>query len=93
MSNILNTASFDQFTDFKTVDEKLYKVVGDNYDYPVLLCQFEDMKEWQAHDNGVSFIANDTLYFYSDLYGVKPIVKNLEFNYNYKNITHFIREE
>ena len=77
---------------FKTVDQKLYKVVGDNYDYPVLLCQFEDMKEWQAHDDGVSFIVNDTLYFYSDFYGLKPILINSEFQYNSENIYHFIRE-
>ena len=78
---------------FKTADGRLYKVIGDNYDYPVLLCQFEDMKEWQAHDDGVSFIVNDTLYFYSDFYGLKPILINSEFQYNSENIYHFIREE
>ena len=78
---------------FKTNDGKLYRIIQNKYEYPILLCQFDDIKEWQVHDDGLSFIVDDTLYFYSDLYGVKPIVKNLEFNYNYKNITHFIREE
>ena len=78
---------------FKTSDGGLYRVIQNDYEHPILLCQFDDIKEWQIHDDGLSFIVDDTLYFYSDLYGVKPIVKNLEFNYNYKNITHFIREE
>ena len=78
---------------FKTSDGGLYRVIQNDYEHPILLCQFDDIKEWQVHDDGLSFIIDDTLYFYSDLYGAKPIVKNLEFKYNYKNITHFIREE
>ena len=78
---------------FKTKDGELYRVIQNDYEHPILLCQFDDIKEWQVHDDGLSFIVDDTLYFYSDIYGVKPVVKNLEFKYNYKNITHFIREE
>ena len=78
---------------FKTSDGKLYRVIQKDYEHPVLLCQFEDIKEWSAHDHGVSFIVDDTLYFYSDFYGLKPIMINPEFKYNSKNIVHFIREE
>lgn len=78
---------------FKTNDGKLYRVIQKDYKHPILLCQFSDMKEWQAHDDGVSFIVKDTLYFYNDVYGFHPILVNLEFNYNSKNIYHFIRGE
>lgn len=78
---------------FKTSDGKLYRVIQNNYKHPILLYQSENIKEWSAHDDGVSFIVDDTLYFYSDFYGLKPIVINPEFKYNSKNIAHFIREE
>ena len=78
---------------FKTDDGRLYRVIQKNYKHPILLCQFKNIKDWQVHDDGLTFIVDDTLYFYSDIYGLKPIVRNLEFKYNYKNITHFIREE
>lgn len=96
ITSLYDTTDIKQNNDdfyFKTSDGGLYRVIQNDYEHPILLCQFDDIKEWQVHDDGLSFIVDDTLYFYSDLYGVKPIVKNLEFNYNYKNITHFIREE
>lgn len=78
---------------FKTDDGKLYQVIQKNYEHPVLLCQFDDIKEWQVHDGGVAFVVDDVLYFYSDYYGLKPILINPELQYNFKNINHFIREE
>lgn len=77
---------------FKTLDGKIYRVIQDDYQHPILLCQFENMKEWQVHDDGVSFIVDDTLYLYTDVYGLKPILKNAEFKYNSKNIYYFVRE-
>ena len=77
---------------FITNDGKIYRVIQDA-EHPVLLCQFDDIKEWQVHDDGVSFIVDDTLYLYTDFYGLKPILVNPEFPYNSKNIYHFIREE
>ena len=77
---------------FITNDGKIYCVIQD-VEHPVLLCQFDDIKEWQVHDDGVSFIVDDTLYLYTDFYGLKPILVNPEFPYNSKNIYHFIREE
>lgn len=78
---------------FKTDDGKLYRVIQNDYQHPILLCQFDDIREWQVHEDGVSFIVDDTLYFYSDVYGLKPILINPEFKYNYKNIYSFIRTE
>src|SRR5699024_1366081 len=36
---------------FITNDGKIYRVIQD-VEHPVLLCQFDDIKEWQVHDDG-----------------------------------------
>lgn len=78
---------------FKTKDGSIYRVIQEDYENPVLICQFDNIKEWQVHDDGVSFIVDDTLYLYTDVYGLKPILKNSEFKYNSKNIYYFVRGE
>lgn len=78
---------------FKTSEGAIYQVIQNDYQHPILICQFDGIKEWQVHDDGVSFIVGDTLYLYTDLYGLKPILKNPEFLYNSKNIYYFVREE
>ena len=78
---------------FKTKDDSIYRVIQEDYENPVLICQFDNIKEWQVHDDGVSFIVDDTLYLYTDVYGLKPILKNSEFKYNSKNIYYFVRGE
>ena len=78
---------------FKTKDGKIYQVIQKDYKHPILLFQQDAIKEWQAHDDGVSFIVDDTLYFYSSFYGLKPVLVNPEFKYNSKNIYHFIRKD
>lgn len=78
---------------FKTKDGSIYRVIQGDYENPLLICQFDNIKEWQVHDDGVSFIVGDTLYLYTDIYGLKPILKNSEFKYNSKNIYYFVRGE
>lgn len=78
---------------FKTEEGKIYRVIQNDYNHPILICEFNDIKEWQVHDDGIGFIVGDTLYFYTDMYGLKPIVKNSEFQYNSKNIYYFVRGE
>lgn len=78
---------------FKTDDGKIYRVIQEDYRHPIMICQFDNIKEWQVHDDGVSFIVGDTLYLYTDIYGLKPVLKNSEFQYNSKNIYYFVREE
>ena len=78
---------------FKTDDGKIYRVIQEDYRHPIMICQFNNIKEWQVHDDGVSFIVGDTLYLYTDIYGLKPVLKNSEFQYNSKNIYYFVRGE
>lgn len=78
---------------FKTEDGKIYRVIQEDYQHPIMICQFDNIKEWQVHDGGVSFIVGDTLYLYTDIYGLKPVLKNSEFQYNSKNIYYFVRGE
>lgn len=76
---------------FKTEDGSIYRVIQNDYQNPVLLYQSPDIQEWQVHDDGLSFIVGDTLYLYTDTYGLKPIVTNKEFLYNSYNIFYFVR--
>ena len=78
---------------FITEDNSMYRVIQNDYKHPVLIGNFQDILEWQVHDDGVSFIDGDTLYLYTDFMGLKPVVRNMEFSYNYENIYNFIREE
>lgn len=78
---------------FMTENRNIYRVIQGDYKHPILICQFDNIKEWQVHDDGVSFIVGDTLYLYTDVYGLKPILKNPEFQYNSKNIYYFVRGE
>lgn len=78
---------------FKTNDGVIYRVIQNDFQNPIAICQFDNIKEWQVHDDGVSFIVGDTLYLYTDVYGLKPILKNSEFQYNSKNIYYFVRGE
>lgn len=78
---------------FLTEDGKLYRVIEEDYKHPILLCQFDSIVEWKAHDNALSFISSNTLYLYTDYYGLKPILVHNELNYNYQNIYDFVRGE
>ena len=78
---------------FITSDNNLYRVIQNDYKNPILIGNFDNITEWQVKDGGVAFIAGDTLYLYTDYFGLKPVIKNNEFLYNSKNIYNFIREE
>lgn len=78
---------------FKTADGKIYRVIKNDYKHPILLCEFEDIKDWKVQVDAVSVLVGDTIYLYTDTKGLQPIIVSNEFKYNYKNIYDFIREE
>lgn len=63
-------------------------------DYPIAikLFTFKNVTDWKVTDNDITFISGDTLYLFSEKYGIKPIVKNKEFKFNYKNICHLYKK-
>ncbi len=64
----------------------VYKIVGENYDYKVLLFSFNNLKELKALNGNLYFISNDTVYMYNDKIGLKKLIEDRELIYNYKNI-------
>lgn len=66
-------------------DNEFYKVYKKDLSKKVYLFKFDDIKEVRVINDNIYFIHNDLLYRY-DLYGLKELVSNNEFNYNYQNI-------
>lgn len=77
---------------FKTDDGRVYEVINNEYDNPVLLFKFNDLVEWKVKDGIISCVSGDTLYSYSNSMGLKPIVSNKELIYNYKNIYDYMKK-
>ena len=77
-----------------------YRKIGDNYYYldnnciyrvfndknKILLFKLNNISDWKVIDNDILVVSNNYLYLYNDLYGLKKIVKNDEFKYNYLGI-------
>lgn len=71
-----------ELVEYKIVDNKLYKIVGD---YKELISNY-DIKEIVSYDNEeVYYIVEDSLYLYNVLYGEVKLLTNFEWNFNFKN--------
>lgn len=64
---------------------EFYKVYKNALDNPIYLFKDEDLKEVQVINDCIYFIDENILYRYDES-GIKQLVKNNEFKYNYKNI-------
>lgn len=73
-------------------DGSFYQLNKMNLDTPILLFYSNDMKEIKIRQNTIYFIVGDTLYFYQDDYGIRKLVKNSEWNYNYTNIVDIYKK-
>lgn len=71
---------------FVTNDGSYYRLNKVNGTTPVLIFKKNDLKELKVSGNTLYFIEGDTLYYYDNLYGLRRIIKNTEWNYNYTNI-------
>ena len=74
---------------FKTKDGKVYRAHENNVNKPVLLFKFNNLTEWKVKNGEILAIAGDTMYFYSDEFGLRPIAINNELKYNHNNIGEF----
>lgn len=81
-NNILYTEGNYYYKDKGNV----YKIVGDNYDYKILLFSFDNLQELKALNGNLYFINHDTVYMYNDKIGIKRLIEDRELIYNYKNI-------
>lgn len=77
---------------FRTKDGRVYQIINNNYNNPVLLFKAIDMKEWKLYNDSMSFISDNLVYSYDSTYGLKEVILNNEFRYNSKNIYDFIKK-
>lgn len=73
-------------------NNEFYKVYKDNIEKPIKLVKTNKVVDWKANYNELIYIENDTLYLYTEGSGVRPIVKNSEFKFNYKNMGNFYKK-
>lgn len=77
---------------FKTGDGVVYEIINNDINNPIKLFQFRDLVDWNVKDGIVSVIDKNTMYSYSNLYGLRPIIVNDELKYNYNNICDFMKK-
>lgn len=53
---------------------------------PILLFELDNVKEWQVKGNEIVLLREDTIYAYDEQYGLRKILENKEFLYNYEGI-------
>lgn len=71
---------------FKTDNGNVYFKPSKKSKYEILLFNMPEFKEWIVIDDDIFGISNDTLYLYSNEYGLKPLIKYSEFLYHTKNM-------
>lgn len=78
-----------------TESNNYYYFVKDNIFYKqninhpgvyIKLFKFDGVTDWKVTDNDIIFTVGDMLYLFSEKYGIKPIARNNEFKFNYKNM-------
>ncbi|MBQ2639435.1 MAG: hypothetical protein IJF92_01565 [Bacilli bacterium] len=77
---------------FKTKDGNLYQIINNNYNNPILLFKSFGIEELKIKDDAISFISDNTIYTYTDKYGLRPIIINNEMRYNNKNIYDYLKK-
>ncbi len=64
----------------------LYRLYKSNLDNPILLCTAPSLKELRVTNDYVFFISGNTIYFYHDAYGQRPLITYNEFLYNAEGV-------
>ena len=78
---------------FITKDWKFYQVSKKDINNKILLYSDQDIKDAVISNGSIYFIKNDIVYK-KNKYGIKEVIKNNEFIYNFKNIVNaYYKEE
>lgn len=75
---------------YRDINNNFYEIVDTKINHPILLFNLSNIKDWYVKESAIVVISNDTVYMYTNNYGLKPIIKNPELIYNYKNIIDFV---
>ena len=77
---------------FRTKNNDFYRVNDSSIDSAVKLFHFDKVSDWESKYHGVMVVSGDTMYFYDENIGIRPILQNKELIYNFKNICNFYKE-
>lgn len=92
---------YNKFGDVNVVqsDNYYYFVKDDIFykqykDYQIIekLFKYENVTDWKVVDGDIIFTQGDTLFLFSERYGIKPIAKSKELKFNYKNICNLYKK-
>lgn len=84
-NNYIKVFETNKYYYYYNSKNEIYKVYKEKLDNPILLFQYDDIKEIKVVEGAVYFINDNTIYRYDDT-GIKKIITNNEFKYNYENI-------
>ena len=88
----ITMVQFDKHYYFKTEENDFYRVSMDHLDHPIKLFHFDRVSEWSGNADGIMVVSGDTMYFYNEENGLKPIMMNKELKFNHKNICNFYKK-
>ncbi len=77
---------------FKTKNGDFYRAIDGSFEHAIKLFHFDKVSDWISKDNGVLVVSGDTMYFYDEDNGIKPILQNKELSFNSKNICNFYKK-
>lgn len=77
---------YNDFYYFRSKDNYFYRSNSKYKNKPTVLFKLDNVNYWSIVDDNIMVISDKYMYFYNDEYGLKKIIKNEEFKYNYNNI-------
>lgn len=84
-NNIVEIFETESTYYYYTATGEFYRVLKGNTEKRILLFQVNNPKEVLLKEDTLYYISGDSLYYYSEEFGHRPILKNNEFLYNSKN--------
>lgn len=84
-SNYVEAFESGKYYYYYDKNNNFYKVYKKDLNNPIFLFGYDDIKEVQVVNNNIYFINKNTLYRYNE-FGLRNILTNKEFQYNYDNI-------
>ena len=73
-------------------NSEVYKVLDSNKKNRILLAELKNISDWMIRDRELILLSEDTVYSYTDQWGLRKILSTNELKYNYKNIYNLWKE-
>jgi hypothetical protein len=84
--NTVDIYYYNDFYYFRSKDNIFYRSNSKYKNKATSLFKLDKVNYWSIVEDNILIITDKYMYFYNDDYGLKKIIKNEEFKYNYNNI-------